>query len=106
MHVVEIGVKPHRLSGRGSGGRLYARTHLFSVHREEDHRLHAHRLDHIHGHAELATRVAFFSTRLRKVLRPQAEDHIPAAEWSITSGMSSPDAESQIPGKPPPKPPP
>src|SRR5207253_8719670 len=76
VHVVEVGVKPNWLSGGLRGGRLYARAYLFSVHRKEHHRLHAHGLDHIHGHAELATRVAFFSARLRDVLGPQAEAQI------------------------------
>src|SRR6516225_1622337 len=76
VHVVEVGVKPHRLTRPAGGRRLDASADLVAVHGKEHHRLHSHRLDHVERYRELAARVASFPAWLRDMLRPQPEGEL------------------------------
>src|SRR5690348_11008699 len=71
VHVIHVGVKLHWRAGIGGAVRLDPPADFRAIHREEDHRLHAERLDDIQRHREVAAFVTAIMARLGDVLGAQ-----------------------------------
>src|SRR5262245_43989659 len=76
VHVIDIGMQTH--FGACIAGTVWLDTaaELGPVDGEEDHRLHAHRLDDIQSNFEIAPIGAAVVARLSDVLGPKTEDQI------------------------------
>ena len=57
VHVVEVRAEPHRSPSRAPASGLDPAADLGAAEREEHHRLHAHRLDHVEHGLEVAPRL-------------------------------------------------
>ena len=70
MHVVEVGVEPHRLPGRRYTRRFDPRANLGPLNAEEHHRLHTHRLNYVEGDRKLTARIDSPAAQLGDVFGP------------------------------------
>ena len=81
--MIDVGVQAHFGPCIAGAARLDTAAELGPVDGEEDHCLHAHRLDDVQSHVEIAAIGAAVVTRLGDVLRPQAEDQFLSDNGSI-----------------------
>ena len=73
--MVDIGVQPHGCPCVGCAAGFDATTKFSPIHAEENHGLHAQRLDDVQRHREIGSIAMSVLARLRNVLRPESKCH-------------------------------